>query len=69
MAKNVLKVLGAIVLLLAAIALSWGATAFIYWLITLCFGIEWSILHATGVWLSLILVSSSINGIKANVKN
>ena len=69
MGKNVLSVLGAIALVLAVVACSWGATAFIYWLITLCFGIEWSILQATGVWLSLILVSSSINGIKANVKN
>ena len=67
--KNILNVLGTVLLVLVTIALSWCATSFIYWLITLCFGIEWSVLHATGVWLILILVSSSISGSKMPLKN
>ena len=66
--EKALVVLGIIAMVLGVAAFSWGITAFVYWLITLCFGIEWSVLHSTGVWLTLILVSSSINGIKANVK-
>ena len=69
MSKKVLVVLGAVALIIAILALSWIATAFIYWLITLCFGIEWDILHATGWWLILGLISSCFNGVKMQLKN
>lgn len=69
MRNKVFAVLAAIAIALVAFALSWAVTAFVYWLITLCFGIEWSILHATGYWLILILITSCFNGIKVQLKN
>ena len=38
--------------------LSWGVTVGIIKLITLCFGLEFSLLIATGIWLLLTLVGS-----------
>lgn len=61
MNKKVLNVLSIIASVVALIALSWVSTSFCYWLITLCFGIEWSLQHATGIWLILVLLSSSFN--------
>ena len=49
-----------IVLLVVVLSLvvSWCATAFMFWLITLCFDwtFKWSI--ATGIWLVLMVLSS-----------
>lgn len=67
MNKKVLTVLTIVGMALLALALSWVATAFLYWLITLCFGIGWSILHATGVWLIMILITSCFSGIKVRI--
>lgn len=61
MGKKVLSVLSIVVSVIALIALSWASTSFIYWLITLCFGIEWTLQHATGIWLICVLLSSSFN--------
>lgn len=52
-----------VLLLIIALAVSWGFTAFIVWLITLCFGWEFNFLYATGVWLILWLLGG---GIKIN---
>lgn len=52
-----------VLLLILALAASWGFTAFIVWLITLCFGWEFNFLYATGVWLILWLLGG---GIKIN---
>ena len=52
---NLLIVIG---LILICSLLSWGVTVGIIKLITLCFGLEFSLLIATGIWLVLALVGS-----------
>ena len=39
-------------------AISWLITCGIFYLITLCFGLEFSWLTATGVWLIMVLLRS-----------
>lgn len=53
--KHILIVIG---IFLAVMALSWGATVGIIKLITLCFGWNFSLLIATGIWLAMFLVSA-----------
>lgn len=40
------------------IAISWLVTVGIIKLITICFGLQFSFLVATGIWLIMILISS-----------
>lgn len=47
-------------------AISWIITCGIFYLITLCFGLEFSWLTATGIWLATILLKSIFN---VTVKN
>ena len=35
---------------------SWGATCGILWLICMCFGLDFSLLIATGIWLILVIL-------------
>ena len=53
-----MKILGFLLLVVLANVLSWGITVGIIYLITLCFGLEFSLLMATGIWLVLTLVGS-----------
>ena len=55
MSGNILLIIGFIILVILAYAVSWIATYGIIKLITLCFGwtFKWSI--STGIWLALIL--------------
>ena len=53
--KHILIVIG---IFLGVMALSWGATVGIIKLITLCFGWNFSLLIATGIWLAMFLVSA-----------
>ena len=54
----------AMILLIAAVyAASWGVTIGIVYLICMCFGLQWSMLMATGVWLVLILVQGVFKGV------
>ena len=53
--KHILIVIG---IFLAVMALSWGATVGIIKLITLCFGWNFSLLIATGIWLVMFLISA-----------
>ena len=46
----------AIVIFLVLGAISWIITCGIFYLITLCFGLEFSWLTATGVWLVMVLL-------------
>ena len=46
----------AIVMFLVLGAISWLITCGIFYLITLCFGLEFSWLTATGVWLVMVLL-------------
>lgn len=48
-------IIGIMILILAV---SWGCTCLLVWLITLCFDIEFSLLMATGVWLVIILLQN-----------
>ncbi len=45
-------------LFLGIIALSWGVTALLVWLICLCFSWEFNFLIATGVWLIYLFIKS-----------
>ena len=38
-------------------ALSWAFVAFFVWLITLCFGLQFTFLFATGVWLVILFAA------------
>lgn len=53
-----MKILAICVLTILLAAISWGVTVGIIYLITLCFGLEFSLLMATGIWLVLTLVGS-----------
>ena len=57
-AKGGIIALVAIVIFLILGAISWIITCGIFYLITLCFGLEFSWLTATGVWLVMILLRS-----------
>ena len=48
----------AIVMFLVLGAISWLITCGIFYLITLCFGLKFSWLTATGVWLIMVLLRS-----------
>lgn len=52
-----------IILILFAAALSWAITVGIIKLITMCFGMTFSLLVATGIWLILCLVSGFFKGV------
>ena len=55
--------IGAIVLVLAfvpVIALSYGITAGLLWLVCLCFGWEWSWQSSLGVWLMLVVLKAVV---------
>lgn len=47
-----------IILFLLLLLFSWGATVGIVKLITMCFGLEFNLLIATGIWLVLSLLGS-----------
>lgn len=66
--KNVLIIIGTVLL---GLVLSWAVVSFFYWLITLCFGFDWSLLHGTGVWLIMVLVGMVFGtaGVKITSKN
>ena len=55
-----------IALLIGFGAISWLITCGIFYLITLCFGLKFSWLTATGVWLVMILLKSIFNTTNKN---
>ena len=55
-----------IALLIGFGAISWLITCGIFYLITLCFSLEFSWLTATGVWLVMILLKSIFNTTNKN---
>lgn len=69
-AKDMFKAIVALVTVVVVLALvaaaSWGICAVFVWLISLCFGFEFTWLIATGVWLSLMLASTFLKGHKTN---
>lgn len=56
--KDIIQILIVTVIFLAVVALSWAVTIGIINLITLCFGWNFSILIATGIWLAMFLIRS-----------
>ena len=55
-----------IALLIGFGAISWLITCGIFYLITLCFSLEFSWLTATGVWLVMMLLKSIFNTTNKN---
>lgn len=51
-----LLLVGLMMLIAIPFLISWLATCLVIWLITLCFGIKFSLLAATIVWMVLITV-------------
>ena len=58
------KKLIAILALIIIIALSWGFTCGMIKLITLCFGLNFDWLIATGIWLIMVLIGPLFRGSK-----
>ena len=58
------EILKMIIAVIAAIVISWGIVVGIIKLITLCFGWEFSLLGATGIWLIMMLVKMVFGGSK-----
>lgn len=54
---NIKRVAKGATFTLLAIALSWAVVSVFYWLITLCFGLECTLAHCTGIWLAILLAS------------
>ncbi|WP_028026165.1 hypothetical protein [Adlercreutzia mucosicola] len=54
------SVLTTVLTVALVLGMSWGAVLLISWLITLCFGLEWSLLIGTGVWLCCMLIRFSV---------
>lgn len=55
-----------IAIIALVLAISWGGTCLLVWLIALCFGWEFCFAVATGVWLLIILLK---NIFSVNVNN
>ena len=64
--KGGIVALIAIVIFLVLGAISWLITCGIFYLITLCFSLEFSWLTATGVWLVTILLKAIFNTTNKN---
>ena len=65
-AEGGIVALVAIVIFLILGAISWLITCGLFYLITLCFSLEFSWLTATGVWLVMILLKSIFNTTNKN---
>ena len=65
-AEGGIVALAAIVIFLVLGAISWLITCGLFYLITLCFSLEFSWLTATGVWLVMILLKSIFNTTNKN---
>ena len=57
-------ILEMIIAVIVAMAISWGIVVGIIKLITLCFGWEFSLLGATGIWLIMVLIKMVFGGSK-----
>lgn len=54
------SVLTTVLTVALTLGISWGAVLLVSWLITLCFGLEWSLAIGTGVWLCCALIRFSV---------
>lgn len=62
MKKSLIELGGSLLGFISVVAASWITTCFIFLLITKCFDITFTWKIATGVWLSLFLLSTPFNG-------
>lgn len=58
------NILVMIVIVIASMAISWGVVVGIIKLITLCFGWEFSLPVATGIWLIMMLAKMVFSGFR-----
>ena len=66
MFKAVVALIVVIVAVMLALAASYGICALFVWLISLCFGFEFTWKIAAGVWLALTLLSLFVKGHRTN---
>ena len=59
MSERILAILLVVSITAAVFLISWGISVGIWYLVCLCFTWEFSLLHATGIWLLLMLISSA----------
>lgn len=52
--RNCMIVIIAVIAIIIEALLLWGATCGILWLICMCYGLDFSLLIATGIWLILV---------------
>ena len=55
------SLIAVITVIVGVLAISYGATCGLLYLACLCFGVEFNILYATGIWICLIILSSAIS--------
>ena len=55
-----------LLLVIVVAALSWGACVGLTYLICLCFGLKFSLLIATGIWLVILFIRLFFGGKKDN---
>lgn len=60
--SDILGLLIVVLIVLMAIAVSYIVTVGVIWLITLCFGLKFSWVIGTGIWLALGLLSLFFGG-------
>lgn len=66
--KRVGSIIIGTLIFVAILAISWGFTIGIIALICLCFGCQFNLLIATGVWLVIILLRGIISAAKSDSK-
>lgn len=59
------KVVGVIIAVALGSAISWGVICLAVWLICLCFGLTFNILHATGIWIALLIIKGVFRSTKS----
>jgi hypothetical protein len=59
--KNVITVLGVIAVIALMYGASWCIVVGLIKLITMCFGIAFSLKAATGIWLAIVLIKLLFN--------
>lgn len=55
---NAFSVILFILIILVILAMSWGITVGVVYLICLCFGLKFNLLIGTGIWLIMFLLTS-----------
>ena len=71
--KDLDLAIGIVLSWIFSLACSWAVSCFVIWLIALCFGIDFQLRYATGIWLivfvALILIKIVSNIVKTKTDN